>query len=143
MFRMWGAEWAKEAGAPWVPWMLPHGSVLLPVCLAETTLVCLSVFPGMAIKHGRLREICLWRDPSTELLPVSSALLIRGATGTSPRARLLLLVSWLGWKTRAHASLSRTPFPSAPDRTEIHQGTLHVSQGRSGFLQVSISLVTQ
>ena len=38
---------------------------------------------------------------------------------------------------------SFTPFPSAPDGTEIHQGTLHVSQGHSGFLQVCISLVTQ
>lgn len=56
---MWGAEWTKEAGAPWVTWILQHIFVLLSVYLTETTLVCLSVFPGMAIKHECLREICL------------------------------------------------------------------------------------
>ena len=59
MFRMWGAEWTKEGGTPRVPWMLQQVFVLLSVCLTETTLVCLSVFPGMAIKHECLGEICL------------------------------------------------------------------------------------
>lgn len=58
MFRMWGAGVGQGGRRSLGTLMLPH-VLFYSWCLAETTLVCLSVFPGMAIKHGRLREIRL------------------------------------------------------------------------------------
>lgn len=126
---------------------------VFPVYLAETALVCfvcLFAFPGIAVTHKCLRGICLWHGPwhqtsACPALPRSPRLGV--VTGTFWRACLPSQVSWLMWKSRMCASLSFTPFPSAPVWTETHQplqrGTLHGSQGHCVFLQVRISLVTQ
>ena len=154
----WYAEVDQGVRRCLVPWRLRcFLFFVFPVYLTETALVCLSVcfvclfvFPGMAIKHECLRGICLWHGPwhqtsACPALPQSPRLGV--VTGTFWRACLPSQVSWLTWKSRVCASLSFTPFPSAPVWTETHQllqrGTRHGSQGHCVFLQVHISLVTQ